>query len=250
MINFDSIEKHSYRQALLEIDRLIIDLIINNEISYDFQYLNARIRTLKLYNGDLLEADDENNIIRISQYNQLGEKITDEDEVINLIHEYLHIVSFRNYNDERDIGNSYYGFDEFYTEFITSIICMKLGLNYEIYYKNHSAGYIDKKDYEFMKTLNSVIGLKTLLEIYFTGNRDLLEQILGIEVLLYMNQYLDYYLEIYDSFNKPKKVVNEILNKSVFLPQRQKLDNFVYKINENIHNIFITKTNLSAPIKK
>lgn len=127
---------------------------------------------------------------------------------------------------------------------------MKLGLNYEIYYKNHLAGYIDKKDYEFMKILNSVIGLKTLLEIYFTGNRDLLEQTLGIETLLYMNEYLDYYLEIYESFNKPRKVVNEILDKSVFLPQRQKLDNFVYKINENIHNIFITKANLSVPIKK
>lgn len=82
MINFDSTEKHSYRQALIEIDRLIMNLIVKNEILYDFQYLDAKIRTLKLSNGNLLEADDENNIIQICQHNQLGEKITDEDEVI------------------------------------------------------------------------------------------------------------------------------------------------------------------------
>ena len=243
MINFESADKIIYKNALLEINKQIIDLITKHGIPYTYQYLNNRTSLLKLYNGNLLEEDEENNIIQICQYNQLGEKLTDEDEVINLIHEYLHIVSFRNYKDKQDMGNLYYGFDEFCTEFITSIICMKIGLNYEIYYKNQSAGYIDKNDYELMKKLSKSMGLDVLLEIYFTGNKNLLEQTLDTNLLLNMNRYVDYYLEIYASLNLPRKVVNEILKKPVFEPQRQILNGFINKINIYIDNIFDQKEN-------
>lgn len=250
MQNFLKVEETIYKKALIEINRLIIDLLISNDISYDYQYLNNRTRSLKLYNGESLEEDEENNAIHICQYNQLGEKINDEDEVINLIHEYLHVVSFRNYEQETDIGNLYYGFDEFCTEFITFIICMKLGLNYETYYKKHSVGYIDEKDHEFMKNISKAIDLKLLLEIYFTGNRDLLEQSLSIDLLLDMNGYLDYYLGIYESFNKPRKVVNEILKKPVFEPQRKILDHFVDKITIDINNIFDKKDNINDSFRR
>lgn len=172
--------------------------------------------------------------------------MTDEDEVINLIHEYLHIVSFRNYKDEQDIGNLYYGFDEFCTEFVTSIICMKMGSNYSTYYMQYSAGYINKNDYEFMQNISKTIGLNVLLEIYFTGNKKLLEQILGIGLLMNMNKFIDYYLDIYDSFNKPRKVVNEILDKPIFEPQRQILNSFVNIINENINTIIDRKENFGV----
>ncbi|MCI8347264.1 MAG: hypothetical protein HFJ12_04880 [Bacilli bacterium] len=238
MINFGNDDKIVYSNVLLQINKLIIDLMIKHEVSYNYQYLNNRVKSLKLYNGSLLEEDEENDIIQICQYNQLGEKLTDEDEIINLIHEYLHRVSFRNYKDECDIGNLYYGFDEFCTEFITSMICMKLGLNYEIYYRQHSAGYIDNSDYEFMKKLSKIVGINTLLEIYFTGDKDLLEQTLGMDLLMNMNKYIDYYQEIYDSFNKPRKVVNEILDKPIFGPQRQILNSFINKINTDIKSKF------------
>lgn len=241
LINFESVDKIIYNNALLEINKLIIDLMTKHEIPYNYQYLNNRTKSLKLCNGSLLEEDEENNIIQICQFNQLGEKLTDEDEVINLIHEYLHRVSFRNYKDEQDIGNLYYGFDEFCTEFITSIICMKIGLNYEIYYMQHSAGYINKNDYEFMKNISKAIGLNVLLEIYFTGNKNLLEQTLDIYLLMNMNKYIDYYYDIYDSFNKPRKVINEILDKPIFEPQRQMLNSFVNTINENINAIIDRK---------
>lgn len=250
MINFESKEKNTYKNTLLEINKLIIGLITINNIPYNYQYLNSRTKTLKVYNGNLLEADDENNIIQICQHNQLGEKLTDEDEVINLIHEYLHIVSVRNYKDKNDISNFYYGFDEFCTEFITFLICMKIGINYETYYRKHLNGYIDKNDNHFMKKVSTAIGLNVLLEIYFTGNRNLLEQTLGIELLLNMNEYLDYYLEIYDALKQPKKVVNEILKKPVFETQRQRLNNFVDRINASIDSIFDRKEHPSGSIKK
>lgn len=246
MINFESSDKIIYKNALLKLNKLIIDLIQSMEIPYNYQHLNNRTSLLKLYNGSLLEEDEENNIIQICQYNQLGEKLTDEDEVINLIHEYLHIVSFRNYKDKQDMGNLYYGFDEFCTEFITSIICMKIGLNYETYYKNQSVGYIDKNDYELMKRLSKSIGLDVLLEIYFNGNKNLLEQTLDIELLLNMNRYVDYYLEIYDSLSLPRKVVNEILDKPVFEPQRQTLNGFINKINKHIDNMLDKKENFGS----
>lgn len=246
MINFGCKEKIAYKNALLEINRLIINLMISKNISYDYHYLNDRTKTLKLYNENKLEENEEDNTIQITHYNQSGEKFTDEDEIINLIHEYLHSVSFRNYEDEQDIGNLYYGFDEFCTEFITSIICMKLGLHYETYYKNQSAGYIDKNDYEFMKNLSKSIGLDVLLEIYFTVNKELLEQTLDMDLLFNMNGYFDYYLEIYDSLNLPRKVVNEILDKSVFEPQRKTLNTFINRINVNINNLFDRRENFGG----
>lgn len=249
MLNFENTDKIAYKNVLLEINKLIIDLMTKYEIPYPYQYLNSRTKSLKLINGSLLEEDEEKNIIQISQYNQLGEKLTEEEEVINLIHEYLHVVSFRNVKEEEDIENIYYGFDEFCTEFITFIICMKLGLHYEIYYREHSAGYIDKSDYEFMKNLSKAVGLHVLLEIYFTGNKNLLEQTLDIDLLMSMNKYIDYYLEIYDSFNKPRRAVNEILKKQVFEPQRKILTGFVNRINTNINNMFNRKENIGS-IKK
>ena len=249
LINFGSSDKIVYKNVLLEINRLIIDLITKFEIPYNYQYLNNRTKSLKLCNGILLEENEENNIIQVCQYNQLGEKLTDEDEVINLIHEYLHIVSFRNYKDEQDIGNLYYGFDEFCTEFITSIICMKLGLNYDIYYRQRSAGYIDNNDYEFMRSLSKTVGLNALLEIYFTGDKNVLEQSLGIDLIMNMNKYIDYYEEIYDSFNKPRKVVNEILDKPIFEPQRQILNNFIDRINTNVNNLSNSQENFRSSKK-
>lgn len=246
----DKEEENTYRNSLIVINRLITDLLILNKVSYNYQYLNNKTQSLKLQCSDLLEADEENNTIYICQYNQLGEKLTDKEEIINLIHEYLHIVAFRNYEQESDIGNLYYGFDEFCTEYITYIVCMKLGLDYEVYYKKNTAGYIDENDYEFMKKISNTVGMKVLLEIYFTGNRDLLEKTLGIDLLLNMNMYFSYYSEIYDLFNKPRKVLREILNRPIFEPQKRVLNNFIDKINSNIDSILDKKDSIDNSFRR
>lgn len=235
MVNFASInEENNYKKALILINRAFIDLITSNQIVYDYHYLDNRTKNFKLVNSDLLDVNEEESAIHITQYNQLNERLDKEKEIINLTHEYLHLVCLRNYNEQTDMGNSYYGFDEFCTEFITSIIITKLGLNN---YYQKMLGYIDEFDYYFMKKISDTIGFNVLLKIYFTGDTQLLKETLDHDLLSTMNEYLDYYLEVYKPINKPADIVNAMLKEDNYKKERETLDTFILKMNQILDNM-------------
>lgn len=243
----DSIKTQKFKnQNILELYKKMIGVILNNvcdllftkNIDYDYNTLNERLKelTIEFRNGETPEYDEETKTIYVSIYNQLKEKLSAEEQIINVIHELLHFMVFEKNDDS--LNEKYFAFDEFFTEYLTYLIAMRVGgKKLESYYNKHP-GYCSKHDHQFMRELTTKVDFEQLLTAYFSRNAKKLEEIVPRTVLVSMQDYFIYYANLYYKYNLPKKVINQRLEEDIaFMADKYELEEKLHKINMEITNL-------------
>ncbi len=247
LLGFENLEdKEIYRNIFSQVIKNICDFLYNKVPSYDYGKLNELIKNLKIVcrNYETPEWDKNTNTIFVAQYDQLGERINDEKEIINFIHEIMHFVKYCNAQDD-NIGNKYFSFDELFTEYLTYNIVRRIGgIRLENYYIRNICGYFGKDDLKFMNLLVSKIDYCHLVNVFFEDNVNELEKLIGVNVLNSIQKYFLYYVRIYDMYNIPLKKLNELLKEGSY-PYNihmNALQQNLVMINRDIENITETKS--------
>ncbi len=238
----DTKEAESFKKIIGIIINRICTFIFNKDVDYDFNRINQKVKdlTIECRDGISPEYVLETNTIYLSRYNQKGERLSENAQIIYIIHEIFHFMSLKNHPDS--LSRYYYAFEEFFTEYLTFLIVLSCGIEFENYYRQNQIGYFNIEDNKFIRELTKNIDFKKLLTAYFSNSKTLLRQEVPEEVLLNMQDYFDYYEAIYDKYNLPKKYLEEQLkNNRLLALERSKLDEKLSKINTSISNI--NKTN-------
>lgn len=229
-------ETEEYRNLTGNIVNGACEIIERHSISYDFGRLENRIASLKIVRRDGIahEWSADENTLYVSKCNQDGEPYSDEEMIIFATHELMHFVSEPDGYDE--FGDKYFGFNEFFTEYLSFLVVSKIGgINLESHYKHNSKGYFgDGRDFDFMKKLTDRISIGQLLDVYLGRKIDEVESVVGADALEAMNSYYDYNCQLYDAIGVPLKRFNEIMTNPLFAPQRQIIDDYVDAINNSI----------------
>lgn len=232
---------NNYKKILEIVINNLSSLIYERNIEYDFLPLKEKLKSMKLVcrNRTNPEYDDKFNILYISLTNQLDERLTDEDQIIFLIHEIIHSFCPRLETDS--ISDKYYAFEEFFTEYLTFYILRRIGgIKLERYYLKSKCGYFNQQDHNIILKLKEKFGFDTLLTTYFSNSAKALEKIIPKDILNSLQIYYNYFIEIYERYNIPLKRLNEMLN-SELIKQNLVLQNKINRINEKIDNYnFIT----------
>lgn len=234
-------DKEIYSNVFNQVVNNVCDFLCIKDVSYDYSKLNEQINKLKIIcrNDDSPEWDRNTNTIFVAQYNQLGERINDEDEVINFIHEIIHFVRDCNI-ENNNIFKKYISFEELFIEYLTyNIVRRTGGISLENYYIKNRAGYCRKDDFNFMNLLVSKINYDYLVNVFFKDDVDELENLIGINVLNSIQKYFLYYIKLYDMSNIPSKKLNELLDQGSY-PYNihmEALQQNLVMINTNIENM-------------
>lgn len=247
LLGFENVEdKEIYRNVFNQVIDNICDFLYTKGVSYNYTKLNEQINNLKIVcrNDDAPEWDKDIDTIFIAQYNQLGEKINDEDQVINFIHEIIHLIKDCNV-ETKNIWNKYFSFEELFVEHLTYNIVRRMGgIKLENYYIKNRAGYCRKDDFKFMNLLISKLDYDYLVNIFFEDDINELENLIGIDILNSIQKYFLYYIKLYDTFNIPSKKLNELLDEGSYpynIHMSALQQNLVI-INRNIENITSSKS--------
>jgi hypothetical protein len=226
-------ETESY-QNLVRVITLSAGKIINNQsIPYDFNHLAEKMTDLKVIRRDGVahEYDPNSNTLFISKFNQEKKQYSDEEMIIFTAHELVHLVSEPKGDDS--FGARYFGFNEFFTEYLSFLVVSNIGGIYlESYFKHNVKGYFgNENDLNFIKKLSDTLGFKNLLSCYLNREIADIENLTGTDVLTAMNDYFAYCDQLSDSIGKPLREFNEIIKHPSFAPQKQIIDDYVNTIN-------------------
>lgn len=240
----DSIEALNFKNQIIEknykdliniIINNVCDLLFNKNIEYDYKKLLIKIQNLKLIcrNGISPEYDDFTNTLYVGLTNQTQTPLTEEEQIIKLIHETIHLLCPRLKEDS--ISDKYYAFEEFFTEYLTFYIVRRIGgIKLEKYYLEQTCGgYFSKIDNNFIKNLLNEIPFPTLLTVYFSNKASNLEKIIPKSILFSMQSYFVYYEETYDKYNLPLKELNQLLEVTL-IQKNQVLNELANEVNKNI----------------
>ncbi|HOZ81280.1 MAG TPA: hypothetical protein PK370_03610 [Candidatus Woesebacteria bacterium] len=213
-----------------------VDLLNHKSILYDSEHLKEKLTNLKIIRRDGVnhEYDGNSNSIFLSFCDQEGKLYDDEKMTITTIHELMHMISHPKEAD--NFGDDYFGFNEFFTEYLTFLTVMKLGgINLESYYKHEVKGYCGNNiDINIIKNLSNKAGFNKLLNCYINRDESALQELVGKETLEAMNDYCGCIIDFAETTSWPIKKINEMLEKPLFAPQKQAIDSFVGKINQGI----------------
>lgn len=222
-----------YRNIAQVILLSLIDIIKRTGISYNLQETLNRISSLNIVkrDGETHEYVDGTNTLYLSTTNGYSISYSDEDIIIFLTHELMH---FGCANDN-EFYKEYFGFDEFFTEYLTFVVVSKCGgINMESYYKRNVQGYFDESDNNLMKNLIDKYGYSELLDIYMNRNKEKARKIIGQSTLQSFNEYHNYYDELTDLIGRPLRECRKIIQNSIMKPQKDKLCEYVNLINQSI----------------
>lgn len=229
-------ETESYRNAVDVIVSAVDGIIQRHSISYDSEFLASKVATLKVVrrDGQTHEYVSDINTIYVSSCNQDNRQFDDEEKIISLTHELMHLVCSS--EKDQDFFQTYFGFDEFFTEYLTSQVVSKIGgIKLESYYRHNVRGYFNNdQDINFIKKSCDKVGYKPLLESYVNREMDKVKDLVGEETLAAMNDYYKYYCELYDQINRPMRVLNKIIEEPQFALQKETINNHVERINQSI----------------
>lgn len=229
-------ENQSYAHVVNTIVSSAIELIDKKSIAYDIEQLKDRITGLKIIkrDGTNHEYSPDSNTLYLSSCNQKGRKYSDEEMVIISAHELMHVVSTSETGDY--FYETYPGFDEFFTEYLSFIAIMRVGgINLESYYRHEVKGYFgNNHDINFMKKLSDIVGFNQLLTVYLNRDLDGVKKIVGPETLTSLNDYYTYFYNLSNLIGQPLKEFNITLEDPLMVPQKQIIANYVNKNNQNI----------------
>lgn len=231
----------TYKNFISIIINNICNLLYNHNITYDYNNIQKKIKTLKIIcrNGISPEYDDELNIIYIALFNQLNAPLLDEKIIIELIHETIHFLCPRISNDS--ISDKYYAFEEFFTEYLTFYILRRIGgIKLENFYKKNVGGYFNQDDHEIIERLIDKVSFNKLLETYFSNRASTLEDVLKEKLLISMQNYFIYFESIYEKNKLPLNQLNKKLETEL-ITQRINLDTKKLQIFENINKLESSK---------
>ncbi len=227
---------NNYKNILEIVVNDFSSLLYKKNIEYDFSFLKEKLSSLKLVcrNKTNPEYDDINNILYISLTNQLNEELTDEDQIIFLIHEIIHSFCPRLTNDS--ISDKYYAFEEFFTEYLTFYILRRIGgIKLENYYLRSKCGYFNQFDHKIILKLIEKTKFDKLLTVYLSNSASELEKIIPKDILNSLQVYYNYFIEIYERYNVPLKILNEMFTNDL-VKQNLVLQEQLKKINVKIDN--------------
>jgi hypothetical protein len=233
----------NYQTVVAAVIGNTVDFLDKKSIYIDHDKLNKKMSELKIIHRDGQDHEyaPSSNTLYFSLTNQEGQKYSDEDMIIFTTHELLHLVS------SADVDSSFYdtytGFDEFFTEYLTSIIVSRIGgIGLESYYRHEVKGYFgNDNDNKIIKNLCSKVGLQSLLSAYVSRDLAGIEKLVGKETLTAMNEYHQYYNEISNNADMPQKVLNENLTQS----QQNTINGYVNRINQCISSLAQPSTTTS-----
>jgi len=238
-VNFKcKIEREKYKNTIGGIINIICKFIYDKDVNYDYKVLEERVDNLTVFNreGICPEYVFETNTLYISKTNQKGEKLSEAEQLVFIIHELLHFMSTKEHSDS--LGRDFYAFEEFFTEYLTFLIILRIGPNFEKFYRKNMIGYFNEDDNKLIRNLSKKADFHELLTAYFSYSATILKNTVPEEVLLNMQDYFDYYEAIYDKYNLPRKYLEEILNRNLSLTsERSKLQEKLQKINNSISSI-------------
>lgn len=241
-INFkDNLEKESYKNTIGGIINIICKFIYDKNLDYDYKSLEERVENLTIENRDGIcpEYVFETNTLYISKINQKGEKLSEAEQLVFIIHELFHFLSTKEHPDS--LTRDFYAFEEFFTEYLTFLIILRIGPNFEKFYRKNMIGYFNEDDNKIIRNISKKVDFHELLAAYFSNSDTILKNTVPEEVLLNMQDYFDYYEAIYDKYNLPRKYLEEILNRNLsHESERSKLQEKLQKINNCIENINLT----------
>ena len=235
IIGFEN-ESEAYKNVVKTILTTFINIINHSNILYDNQDLFNKISSLKLVKRDKEDHEyvEGTNTLFLSTTNAGGVPYNDEDIIIFLTHELVHFCC----RMDNGFYKEFIGFDEFFTEFLTSRVVSKCGgIKMESHYREKVQGYFDKNDSELMRCLIGKLGFDNLLEIYLNRDKDKAISIIGQEVLQNINDYHDYYSEIINILNKPLRETRILLQTLVMSQEKNKLDENIGMIKQNINTL-------------
>ncbi len=240
-IKFRNFESQNISDLYKKMTHIILNntcnLLFNKNVDYDYNNLNDRIKelTMECRNGEFPEYDEDKKTIYVSMYNQLQERLPGEEQIITTIHETLHFMTF---GKDDSLNEEYFGFDEFFTEYLTYLIAMRVGGKKLESYYNKQPGYCSKEDTQFMRNLTIKADFAKLLTAYFSRSARKLEEIVPKEVLLDIQDYFVYYTNIFYKYNLPKKVINQKLEEDInFMTYKNELAKKLHKIKLDIENL-------------
>lgn len=111
------------------------------------------------------------------------------------------------------------------------------GKKLESYY-NQRPGYFNKEDNHFMRKLIIKSDFEKVLAAYFSRSSKQLEEAIPKDVLLNIESYFNYFINLYEKYNLPKKVLNQRLENDPSLKNdKQELDKKLNAINISIDNM-------------
>lgn len=95
-VNFkDNLEIENYKNIIGSIINIICKFVYDKDVDYDYKDLEERVSNLTIENreGICPEYVFETNTLYISKINQKGEKLSEAEELVLIIHELLHFMS-------------------------------------------------------------------------------------------------------------------------------------------------------------
>lgn len=239
IVNFkDNLERENYKNTIGGIINIISKFIYDKDVDYDYNVLEKRVESLTIESRDGIcpEYVFETNTLYISKTNQKGEKLSEAEQLVFIIHELFHFVSIKNQPD--NLSRDFYAFEEFFTEYLTFLIILRIGPNFEKFYRKNMIGYFNEDDNNLIRNLSKKVDFHELLTAYFSYSATILKNTVPEDVLLNMQDYFDYYEAIYDKYNLPRKYLEEMLNRNLSpTSERSKLQEKLQKINNSISNI-------------
>lgn len=167
-VNFkDNLERENYKNTIGGIINIICKYIYDKDVNYDYKVLEDRVGNLTIYNreGICPEYVFETNTLYISKTNQKGEKLSEAEQLVFIIHELLHFMSTKEHPDS--LSKDFYAFEEFFTEYLTFLIILRIGPNFEKFYRKNMIGYFNKDDNKLIRNLSKKVDFHELLTAFF-----------------------------------------------------------------------------------
>lgn len=209
-----------------------VGIIDHHSIPIDKDSLSGKISTLKIVRRDRQahEHIPEDNTIFLSICNQEGVPYSQEEMTIFTIHELTHLIS------DNQIGRKYIGFDEFYTEYLTSLVASKIGgIALESFYRKNVNGYFGNgHDVSFIHSLIESKGFKNILDCYINSDVGKVEATIGKDVLDSMNDYFNYYDQLVESRQLPYRELNAMLQDPSLESERKTIEALRDKVRQSI----------------